>query len=461
MIYYLYKEWYFAGLVIFLLVMEKCMSRKPKKHRIHQNSNAGQGAENVDAEQRVSAKKISQNIKKIVPDKKTIEYKIPSNPAASNIPENMPKWKLYIKIGINFLVAILIFLFIVLAVPKLLGFFIPFVIGWVIAMICNPLVKLLERKLKIVRKFSSALIIIVVLGAVILLLYLICSQVIKQAASMIGNLDNIYADFEKALTSIANDLGDKYKLFPAKITEGIENFFLHLDEYITQFLSNVKGPTIEDASGVVKAVAHGFFMFIITVISSFFFIAEKDHMLDGFKKWIPSSALNYYNLITSNFKKAVGGYFKAQFKIMVIITIILFIGLTIISTDYALLLALLIAFLDFLPVFGTGTVICPWAIINIINERYEEAVVLLVLYVICQLVKQLLQPKMVGDSIGLSPLMTMFFLFIGYRFGGIIGIIIGIPIGMILVNLYRAGLFDTLIRGFKIVVNDINEFRKF
>ena len=176
---------------------------------------------------------------------------------------------------------------------------------------------------------------------------------------------------------------------------------------------------------------------------------------------IPNSALNYYNLITSNFKKAVVGYFKAQFKIMVIITIILFVGLMIISADYALLLALLIAFLDLLPVFGTGTVIFPWVIINLINERYKEAVVLIVLYIICQTVKQLLQPKMVGDSIGLSPLMTLLFLFIGYRFGGLLGIIIGIPVGMIVVNLYRAGLFDTLIRGVKIIVKDVNEYRKF
>ena len=315
--------------------------------------------------------------------------------------------------------------------------------------------------MKIVRKFSSALIIVVVLGAVILLIYAVGNLIIGQALGMINNMDTIYADFEKALTSLANDFGEKYKLFPAKITQGIEDFFLHLDEYIKQFLSNVKGPSIGDASDAVKAVGNWVFIFIITIISSYFFIAEKDHMLDGFKKWIPNSALNYYNLITSSFKKAVVGYFKAQFKIMVIITIILFVGLMIISADYALLLALLIAFLDLLPVFGTGTVIFPWVIINLINERYKEAVVLIVLYIICQTVKQLLQPKMVGDSIGLSPLMTLLFLFIGYRFGGLLGIIIGIPVGMIVVNLYRAGLFDTLIRGVKIIVKDVNEYRKF
>ena len=75
--------------------------------------------------------------------------------------------------------------------------------------------------------------------------------------------------------------------------------------------------------------------------------------------------------------------------------------------------------------------------------------------------KQMLQPKMVGDSIGLNPLLTLFFMFVGYRFGGIFGMIIGIPVGMVLVNFYRVGIFDRLIRGFKIIANSINEYRKY
>ncbi len=437
------------------------MSKKPGKENIQQNTTEQPMTSDNDMKSHKHTNKISANIKKIVTDKKTIVYKIPNTPTQEFESGNIKKWQLYLKIVINLMLAFLVLLFLILGVPRLLGFFIPFVIGWIIAMICNPLVKFLERKLKIVRKFSSAFIIIVVLGAVILLLYIIGNQVFRQASSMIGNLDNIYSDFEKSLTGIANEFGEKYKLFPTKITQGIENFFLHLDEYIKEFLSNMKRPTIGDASDMVKAVGNGFFMFIITIISSYFFIAEKDHMVEGFKKWIPESSLNYYNLVTSNFKKAVGGYFKAQFKIMVIITIILFIGLKIISADYALLLALLIAFLDLLPVFGTGTVLWPWMLIDLLNKRYQETLILLALYIICQTVKQLLQPKMVGDSIGLTPLMTLFFLFIGYRFGGLFGVIVGIPIGMIVVNLYRAGLFDTLIRGIQIIINDINKYRKF
>jgi len=67
----------------------------------------------------------------------------------------------------------------------------------------------------------------------------------------------------------------------------------------------------------------------------------------------------------------------------------------------------------------------------------------------------------VGDSVGINPLAALFYMFIGYKFAGVIGMIIGIPVGMIIVSLYQAGLFDQLMKGFKIIVHDINEFRKY
>lgn len=88
------------------------------------------------------------------------------------------------------------------------------------------------------------------------------------------------------------------------------------------------------------------------------------------------------------------------------------------------------------------------------------AVGLIILYLVTQLVRQLIQPKMVGDSIGMNPLATLIFMYIGYKFSSIIGMIIAVPIGMILINLYKAGVFDNQIRCIKELVQDINEFRK-
>ena len=96
-----------------------------------------------------------------------------------------------------------------------------------------------------------------------------------------------------------------------------------------------------------------------------------------------------------------------------------------------------------------------------IAGQYKQAIFLGILYLVCQVIKQILQPKMVGDSIGMNPLAALFYMFIGYRFGGLLGMIVGIPIGMILVSLYQEGMFDSFIKGMKIIVHDINEFRKY
>lgn len=373
----------------------------------------------------------------------------------------MSKGNLYGKIAVNLIIGILVTVGIIVFAPKLLAFFMPFVIGWVIALICNPLVKLLEKKMKIVRKFSSVMIIILVLAGVILALYILGVKLFEQATAFIGNIDTVYQNFEIAVTNLANDLGEKYRFLPEKITTGVQNFLYHLDDYMKGFVEKVELPSLSSASGIVKIVGNGFFMFIITILSSYFFIAEKDLIVERFKNMMPESARDHFTMITNNFKMALGGYFKAQLKIMVVIVLILFVGFWIIHVEYALLLALGIAFLDFLPVFGTGAVIWPWALVDVVNGNYSQALVLLILYIICQAVKQVLQPKMVGDSIGLSPLMTLFFLYIGYRFAGLFGIIIGIPVGMIIVNLYRAGVFNTFIRGTKIILRDLNEYRKF
>ena len=128
---------------------------------------------------------------------------------------------------------------------------------------------------------------------------------------------------------------------------------------------------------------------------------------------------------------------------------------------YAILFAFIISFIDFLPVFGSGAIIWPWCIIEIASGKYSSALILFALYLFCQGVKQFMQPKMVGDSIGMSPLKTLLFMFIGYRIGGIPGMIIGIPVGMILVSFYKEGVFDNLIRGGKILIEAYDKWKKY
>ena len=166
------------------------------------------------------------------------------------------------------------------------------------------------------------------------------------------------------------------------------------------------------------------------------------------------------SLVMDNLKYAVGGYFKAQFKIMGIVFLILFAGLGMFGVHYAILIAFLIAFLDFLPFFGTGTAMIPWALYKLLTGDYKMTVALLVIYVITQLVRQLLQPKLVGDSMGLNPLVTLLLLYIGYKVSSVLGLILAVPVGMVLINMCQAGAFDYIFDDVKILVEGVLGLRE-
>ncbi len=367
----------------------------------------------------------------------------------------------YIKILVNFVLAIIGALLLIFVLPKLIGFFMPIIIGWIVSLIANPLVRFLEKKVKLLRKHSSFIIIVTVIIAIVGIMALISALIFKEAKQLMDDLPQLTSEFGQKFDDFTKYLEERSENLPSGVHDAIDNFFTGIGNYVNNFVSSSKPISVDRVSLMAKNVAEAFLYIIVTILAAYFFTAYRDELSDGLKKHLPSSIVNYWRLIYDNFKSAFGGYFKAQFKIMLVLIVIMFAGFEIMQVGYSFLFALGIAFLDFLPVFGTGLVLWPWAIIEMISGNYIRAIGLVVIYVICLIVKQVLQPKMVGDSIGLHPLATLILLFVGYKLYGVLGMIIGIPVGMVLVNLYRIGMFNRLIRGVKVIVQDINEFRKF
>lgn len=360
----------------------------------------------------------------------------------------------------NLLVAVLTIVMIFYFAPKILVFFMPFVVGYIISAIANPPVRFLEKHLKIVRKHSSAIIIIGVLAVVILLLYLAVVKIGEEVVHLISNLPEIYESLSVEFAAI----GDNLQVFAARLPEdmqtSIANVTSDLSSYISDLVHAAGAPTFEAAGNFAKNVPGTLIAIIMCILSAYFFTADRDKIATGLKEHMPGGVLDRVLFVIGDLKRVVGGYFKAQLKIMVVVYVILVVGLLILKVDYALLVGFLIAFLDMLPFFGTGTVLGPWAIIKLLSGDYKMAIALIVLYAVTQIVRQVIQPKIVGDSIGMNPLATLFFMYIGYKLSGVIGMIVAVPVGMIIINLYKAGVFDNQIRCVKELVHDVNEFRK-
>lgn len=342
---------------------------------------------------------------------------------------------------------------------KLLGFFMPFVIGWVIASIASPMVNWLEKRLKLIKKWGSALIIIGVLGMVGLLIYLLVSTISREIISLIQNIPDMYQDLESGMETIGESLNGVFKLLPVGVQEGWHTMMENLEQVMGEIIGKLSEPTVSAAGRFAKGIPSALIATIVTFISAYFFIAEREEVLLWAKRIAPNALVSRMTMVVDNLKYAVGGYFKAQLKIMVVVYILLLAGFLILRIHFAFLLAFLIAFLDFLPFFGTGTALLPWSIYKFMMGDYKLVLGLLILYGTTQLVRQLIQPKLVGDSMGLKPLVTLVLLYAGYKAGGVFAMIFAVPVGLIVINLHKAGAFDYILDDAKILAEGILSLR--
>lgn len=366
----------------------------------------------------------------------------------------------YWQVGVRLLFSLLATAAFVIIGINLIGFLMPFVIGWIISAIAAPLVNWLEKRLRIVKKLGSALIVILVLAVIILAIYFGISRLVSEISGLIRNFPEMYAQLETGLDQIGDTLSGVFDRLPSGIQSGWNTLTENLDNYMGNLVSRISEPTFTAAGNIAKRVPYYLISFIVAVMSAYFFIVQREEVLGWMRKVAPESVQKRMTLVMDNLKYAVGGYFKAQFKIMGIVFLILLVGLGFLGVGYFVLIALLIAFLDFLPFFGTGTAMIPWAVYKFFMGDYKMTAALVVIYVVTQVVRQLLQPKLVGDSVGLNPLVTLILLYVGYRMGGILWMILAVPIGMVLINMCQAGAFDYIFDDVGILVEGILGLRE-
>ena len=368
--------------------------------------------------------------------------------------------KIYLKVTMNLLTALVAVLLCIFLLPRFIWFFMPFILGWLISLIASPVVRFFEEKLKVRRKAMSAVVIVAVLAVVVLLVYVLIAKLVREGVNFINELPNIWNAILAEFNKVGANLQGVYDRMPADMQSTIDHIILEMGNYMSSMMGKIELPSFETVGNVAKQIPDIFLAVVMCLLSAYFFVADKGYMAAAAEKFIPASVRYHLDLIRRSFRNAVGGYFRAQFKIECWIYILLVIGLMILGVDYAFLVAFGIAVLDFLPVFGTGTVMVPWAVIELLSENYRMMFGLIAIWLIGQLVRQVIQPKIVGDSIGMDAIPTLFLLYIGYRVAGVLGMILAVPVGIILVNLYEEGAFDTTRQSLRILVAGFNHFRK-
>ena len=309
---------------------------------------------------------------------------------------------------------------------------VPFLIAWVIAYAVFPLAQRMSKKTGISRKICSFLMVLALLMIILVLLIVLINRILFEMQNLVAylsdNSENIAKHFENAFNFFSS-LGEKIpilnKLQNSELSQSISENINILINNVWQSLLEWLGSAIPRvAREVVIALPDILLVSLITVISCFYFAVDIEVVNEKTNKIIPKKISTYIgklkNRVLIGFKK----YLKAYFVLFAITFAELLVGLLILRVDYALVLALLIAFVDFLPVFGTGAILVPWGIVALLMKNYFLGLGIIILFVIMTVVRQVIEPKIIGKSLGVHPIISLITVYIGYRLFGIFGMII-------------------------------------
>ncbi|MDE6620883.1 MAG: AI-2E family transporter, partial [Lachnospiraceae bacterium] len=242
-----------------------------------------------------------------------------------------------LKLIVNILISLVILLLCIFLVPKLVLFFMPFVIGWIISCIANPFVVFLERKLKIRRKAGTVVVIVCVIAAVIGIGYGVGVVLWRQISGFIEEVPSMWEAVKKDFDAFGVLINQYVGVKAPKLADTLNNLGNTIGEMITDLPKSLNFSTFEGMGSMVGNIASVIISIIMCMLSAYFFIADREwigHFVDSF---MPKNITHKYDVFVSSLKQAVGGYFKAQFRIEIWMYVLLLVGLTVMKVRYSFL----------------------------------------------------------------------------------------------------------------------------
>jgi len=321
--------------------------------------------------------------------------------------------------------------------PEVIRWIMPFILAYITAFLMEPLVKLLTNKVRIPRKLSSILVMLIVVGILGGIIFLIVSRIITEVANIVDNFPMIRANTIEYLQYTIRSLD----WLPAEAAESITEFVNNLGTIMYDLLQTLANLSL----GYITKVPQGFIALLVYVVSTYIISSERDSLRKIFVDYCPDKIKKAVNYVKNSLFMALGAYVRAQCILMCITYVILMIWLLILQVDYAFFLSLGIALFDAIPILGAGGVLIPWAVFNAVTGNYVMAICLVLMYLMNLAMRQYLEPRLVSQKIGTHPLFTLMSIFIGLRIWGFVGVILGPAILIIGINLYKEGMFKKLL----------------
>ena len=307
---------------------------------------------------------------------------------------------------------------------RVLIYVLPFLIGWFIAFAMRPPASYLSRKIRIKEKYLrmilTVLLCLFLFGACAVGIWLLSREIWELLAGL-GDGGTL-GEFISAFMGTGGFFGRMFGDFSDYVADLFSKIAMSMLSSLGSFVS-----------GIASAVPKALFFLLITVISSVYFALGLEEINACVRRLLPRKVYESVVKFKDGFLGAILKYLRSYLFLLLITFAEMLIGLFLIRAPYPLIMAIVIALLDLLPVIGVGFVLIPWGAWSFIVGNTSFGIGLTVLFVLHTVLRQVLEPRIVGKNLGMHPLLTLIFIYVGYSLFGIIGILL-VPIFTVLVN---------------------------
>ena len=342
----------------------------------------------------------------------------------------------YCSAALKLILIVVIFFVIYFSITYLLPFLAPFVIAIIIALINEPAIGFLEKRFKMPRKFAAVISLLITITVFSVLLTLGILKVYNELSDLSKNISNYIKDVSGHLTELYNRANTYYSNLPANITDSINSGLQSIASDIPTKVQSL----VTYLTSTIISIPKGIVFIIVTLLSAYFISSDRAKIREFIYRQMPEGWSKNLVGIKNDTFVVLFGYLKALLILMFLTFLEVTIGLSLLNIKYALVMGLIVALSDAIPILGTSLVMVPWIFWNLATGDPKLAGWLFVIYVVGVIFRQVMEPKIVGDHIGLHPLVTLIAMYIGLSLFGILGMFIG-PVSVIIVkNLQNAGV---------------------
>ncbi len=314
-----------------------------------------------------------------------------------------------------------------LAFRYALPLFAPFVAAYLLAGAVRPVVVFLKRRMHIPTSIGGMLTILLlvsVLGTGVFFLgKLLAEQVTRLIENYGGYRDATLRAAERVCSRIDGWFSLRSGTAQSLMNTGIARIGETVNEEVLPELSR-------KSVAALGSFAYGIAGVIIALVAAVLLLSDRDKYAKGYRK---SPFYEEIKQVLSRLSAAGVAYLKTQGILMLLVGLICTVGFLFVKKEYALLLGIGVAVFDAFPVLGSGLILVPWAVVSLLKGAYVQVAVLLVMYLLCLLVREGLEPKLLGNRIGIPPLYTLMAVYVGVELFGLWGVILG-PFGLVIIR---------------------------